>query len=215
MRMIYALLLTAVSSAALFGQTTTTAPTDPARYRLQPNDVIELVYRYAPEFNQTVTILPDGFISLPLIGVVSVRGLTLDEANAVILDRAAVHLRNPEVSLLLKDYDKAHFVVTGEVKNPGRFDLRGRTTMIEAVAIAGGLNSASAKHSQVILLRRINNEQAETRVINLKETMKAPASPENVTLVPGDMLIVPQNKLSKVERIVKWGSFGIYATPLQ
>jgi len=209
MRPAFAALLFVLCAVRLAGQSAGTLSDDEARYRLQANDVIDIMYRYTPEFNQTATVEPDGFVSLQL------GGLTLDQAHAAIFERASAHLRTPQVSVLLKDYDKPHFVVSGEVKSPGRFDLRGRTTAVEAIAMAGGVISASAKHSQVILIRRIAAAEGETRLLNLKRMMQAPQSAEDVTLRPGDMLIVPQNKVSKIERFVKWGNFGLYANPIR
>jgi polysaccharide export outer membrane protein len=214
MRSAFAALLFILSTVGLAGQSAGALSDGDARYRLQPNDVIDILYRFTPEFNQTATVEPDGFASLQLIGGVKLGGLTLDQAHAAIFERASARLRTPQVSVLLKDYDKPHFVVSGEVRAPGRFDLRGRTTAVEAIAMAGGIVSASAKHSQVILIRRIAADEGETRILNIKRMMQAPQSAEDVTLRPGDMLIVPQNKVSKIERFVKWGNFGLYANPI-
>jgi polysaccharide biosynthesis/export protein len=180
------------------------------RYRLQPNDVIEVQYRYTPEFNQTASVQPDGFVSLQLIGDVKLAGLTLDQARGAILDRASERLRDPDVSILLKDYEKSHFVVGGEVANPGRFELRGSITALEAIAIAGGFKTATARHSQVILFRRINNETGEAKILDVKHLMNTANLHEDIALRPGDMLLVPQNKISKIERFIKWGSIGAY-----
>jgi polysaccharide export outer membrane protein len=200
----------------LTGQTSSGhfAARDP-RYRLQPNDVIEIQYRYTPEYNQTASVQPDGFATLQLIGDVKLDGLTLDQARASILERASARLRDPELFILLKDYDKPHFVVGGEVTNPGRFELRGHMTAVEAIAMAGGFKTLSAKHSQVILFRRIDSENGETRTLNLKEIMNKPMLEEDVTLRPGDMLLVPQNRISKIERFIKWGNLGVYWNPVK
>jgi polysaccharide export outer membrane protein len=185
-----------------------------SRYHLQPNDVIEIQYRYTPEYNQIASVEPDGFVSLELIGNVKLAGLTIDDARAAILTRVSIRLRSPELSLLLKDYEKPHFTVGGEVASPGRFELRGHTTAVEAIAMAGGLRSGSAKHSEVILFRKIDSHIGETRILNLKQIMFAPKMNEDVALQPGDVLLVPQNKLSKIERFVKWGNFGVFANPI-
>jgi polysaccharide export outer membrane protein len=188
------------------------AERDP-RYRLQANDVIEIQYRYTPEYNQTVSIQPDGFVTLQLLGDVKVGGLAIDKAHDVLLTRAATRLHDPEVVLLVKEFDKAHFVVLGEVNTPGRFDLRGDTTVMEAIAIAGGFKSASAKHSQVLLVRRVNDQFGETHVMNLKEMAKNRSFAEDRLIRPGDMVVIPQNNISKIERFVKWANVGLYANP--
>jgi polysaccharide export outer membrane protein len=195
----------------LFGQQVPSgfAERDP-RYRLQPNDVIEVQYRYTPEYNQTANVQPDGFVTLQLIGDVKLDGLTLDQARTAIRERAAQRLRDPEIFILLKDYEKPHFTVGGEVEHPGRFEFRGHVTAIEAISMAGGFKTLSAKHSQVIIFRRIDSEKAETKIRNLKEIMYSAKLEEDLALQPGDLLLVPQNRISKIERFVKWANIGAY-----
>src|SRR5215467_12197397 len=86
------------------------AERDP-RYRLQPTDVLELQYRYTPEFNQTISIQPDGYVNLELFGDLKLGGLTLVEAKAAILDLARRRLNDPELVLILKEYEKPHITV--------------------------------------------------------------------------------------------------------
>lgn len=199
--------------ATALGQTGSFAERN-ARYRLQPTDVLEIHYRYTPEFDQTVTIQPDGFVALEIVGDVNVQGLTIDQAKAAILDKASSRLRDPEVTLVLKDFEKPYFVVGGEVTNPGKFEMRGQLTAVQAIAMAGGFKTASAKHSQVILYRRVGTDLARAQIINLKTATDPKAHPEPLAdLHPGDLLVVPQNKISKIERFVKWTNVGAYWNP--
>ncbi len=184
------------------------------RYRLQPTDVIEVQYRYTPEFNQTVSIQPDGFVSIQVVGDVKLQGLTLDEAKMLIVEKSKARLKDPEVTLTLKEFEKPYFVVGGEVANPGRFDLRGDTSAIEAIARAGGFKTNSAKHSQVILFRRVGPTLAKTEILNLKAVTQAPFTEPDAALRSGDVLIVPQNQVSKIERFVKWVNVGAYWNPI-
>ncbi len=96
--------------------------------------------------------------------------------------------------------------------SPGRFEMRGRITAMEAIAMAGGLKDLSAKHSQVLWFRRVGDDWAETKVINLKTVVRNKS--EDVELRSGDMLFVPQNEVSKIERFVKWSAVGVYWNPL-
>ncbi len=179
------------------------------RYRLQPNDVVEVQYRYTPEYNGTVSVEPDGFVSLQLVGQVKIGGLTLEEASDAIVGKANTRLKDPEVTVLLKDFVKPKITVAGEVNRPGTLEIRGEMTAIEAIALSGGFKD-SAKHSQVILLRRINPETAEVKVINIKKAMTADGIREDVALRPGDMLVVPQNLVAKIDRYVKWATVALY-----
>ena len=81
--------------------------------------------------------------------------------------------------------------------------------MIEAIAISGGFTESS-KHSQVLLLRTFNEEYAETKILNVKELMMPKGVREDMLLEPGEILIVPQNTLSKLERYVRWSNMGAF-----
>ncbi len=176
-----------------------------AAYRLQAGDAVEVQYRYTPEFNAKAVLQPDGAITLPITGMVRVGGMTVEEARAAIAVKAGERLRDPEVNLLLTDFVKPSFTVAGEVGRPGRYDLRGSISAIDAVAISGGLRETS-KHSQVLLVRRVNSEYADVRILNMKDMMKAGGIKEDVQVRDGDLLIVPQSFVSKLERYVRWGT---------
>jgi polysaccharide export outer membrane protein len=210
---IHVLFLVLMGAAAALAQPGGFSERDP-RYRLQPTDVLEIHYRYTPEFDQTVTVQPDGFVTLQIVGDLKLQGLTLDQLKAAILEKAARRLNEPEVTIVLKDFEKPYFVVGGEVGAPGRFEMRGAVNPLQAIAMAGGFKTASAKHSQVILFRRVGPDLAKTQILNLKAAMSPSVTESPADLHPGDVLIVPQNKVSKIERFVKWGNFGIYANPL-
>jgi polysaccharide export outer membrane protein len=210
---IHRFFLTLVCASAALAQSATFAERDP-RYRLQPTDVVELHYRYTPEFDQTVTIQPDGFVTLQIVGDLKLQGLTLDQAKSVILEKASLRLKEPEITMVLKDFEKPYFVVGGEVANPGRFDMRGQITALQAIAMAGGFKTASAKHSQVILFRRVGPDLVKTEILDLKAAMRPAAKEPLADLRPGDMLLVPQNDISKIERFVKWTNLGMYFNPI-
>lgn len=176
-------------------------------YKLQPSDVLFVKYRYTPEYDATVTIRPDGFITLPIVGEVRVAGLTVADARREIVKYASQRLRDPELTLELKDFLKPRFTVGGQVDKPGQFELRGRVTVLEAIAMAGGFKN-SAKHSQVVLFRRYDEARALTRVINAKRLQKANSVAEDPDLRAGDFLFVPQNNLSKIERLVPFTTIG-------
>jgi polysaccharide export outer membrane protein len=186
-------------------------PADPY-YKLQPSDVVVVKYRYTPEYDATVSVRPDGFITLPIVGEVKVSGFTVAEASREVRTAAELRLRDPEMTFELKDFQKPRFVVGGEVDKPGQFELRGRITVLEAIAMAGGFKN-SAKHSDVVLFRRYDETRAVTRVINAKQMAKADRIQEDPDLRPGDFLFVPQNKISKVERLIPFASIGWLIAP--
>lgn len=146
-----------------------------------------------------------------MAGDVKVAGLTIEEVRAAIRNRGRRMPPRPRGAHYPKGLRQA--ALRGEVGIPGRFELRGRITTLEAFAIAGGFKAASAKHSQVGLLRRIDAERAETTILNMKRIIRAPKLEDDIVLRPGDMLLVPQNRISKIERIVRWSNVVSTGTP--
>ena len=183
------------------------------RYTLNPGDVLEIQYRYTPEFNQTVTVQPDGFISLEIGGDLKVAGHNLEDVRKGILKKAQTRLQSPELTVILKEFQKPYVVVAGEVAQPGKFELRERLTAVQAVLLAGGFKD-SAKSSQILVFRKLNAEMAEVRSLNFK-TLKRTSDLENdLTLQPGDMILVPRNRISKIERYVRLASLAAFLSPL-
>jgi protein involved in polysaccharide export with SLBB domain len=179
------------------------------RYRLSASDSISLTFPLTPEFNQTVNVEPDGFVSLTSVGAIRLEGMTTDEAAAAIGKAYSQLLRDPIVSVELKDFNKPYFTVGGQVNKPGKYDLRGATSATEAVAEAGGFND-TAKHSQVLLFRRVNEQWYEVRSLDLKRILSGHDINEDTELQPGDMLYVPQNLVSKIKRYIPSSGFGAY-----
>ena len=182
------------------------------RYVLHPGDVLDVQYRYTPEFNQTVSVQPDGYISLEIGGDLKVEGRNLEQVRNLILARARTRLESPELTVVLKEFQKPYVVVAGEVVQPGKFELREKLTAVQAVLLAGGFKD-SAKSSQILVYRKLNAETAEVRSLNFK-TLKRTSDLENdLTLQPGDMILVPRNRLSKIERYVRLASLTTFLYP--
>lgn len=172
------------------------------RYRLVPGDVIEVTYRYTPEFNQTVTIQPDGYVGLQIVGDLKLGGQTLQEAQQKIAEKASARLKEPEVNLFLREFQKPYIVVSGEVANAGRIELRENITALQAILMSGGFKE-SAKSNQIVVFRRLNAEFAEVRILNLKSISKTSDLENDLSLRSGDIVFVPRSTLSKIERIVR------------
>lgn len=180
-------------------------------YRIQPSDQLQLSFRYTPEYDETLTVQPDGYVSLELVGAVKISDLSLDEARARILEQLKTRLNNPEITLTLTDFVKPSYVVMGQVTSPGKYEMHGSVSAISAIAIAGGFKD-NAKHSQVILFRRTSPDMAKTRILDLKKLMdpKHPKLEEDVALESGDVLVVPKNRVSKIADYVHWINVGSY-----
>jgi polysaccharide export outer membrane protein len=182
------------------------------RYQLRENDVIDVSFPLTPEYNQTITIQPDGYVSLLGVGDCHVAGQTIPEAIQSIRATYASLLHDPMVTIALKDFVKPYFVAGGEVGHPGKYDLRGDTTLVEAVGIAGGFTD-NAKHSEVWIFRRVSSDWVETQRLNVKEMLKTGNLREDVHLLPGDMLYVPKSNIGKIRHYLPVATLGSYFNP--
>jgi polysaccharide biosynthesis/export protein len=180
-------------------------------YRLGKSDVLAVSFAFAPEFNQTVTVQPDGYITLKDAGHLVAEGLTPEELEHAIQAAYAKTLHDPQVTVALKDFERPYFIASGEVAHPGKYELRGSTTMVAAVAIAGGFTQQS-KHSQVVLFRRVSADLVETRVIDVKQLLKRHNLNEDVYLQPGDYVFVPRSMVSNIMRFLPATSLGMYSS---
>ncbi len=184
------------------------------RYTLRAGDVLDLEYRYTPELNQTVTVLPDGYVNLNVVGDVRISDLTVTQAHDLIVRKLQEKLNDPELNLILKEFQQPYVVVAGEVPKPGKIDLREDTTAMQAILLSGGF-SASARSGQVLLFRKINSEMAEIRVLKLTKVRKTADLEHDIVLEPGDMLLVPRDKVEIASRYIKLLNIGAYFNPLQ
>ncbi len=182
------------------------------RYRLQPGDVLDVQFRYSPEFNQTVSVQPDGYISLEIGGDLKVAGLTVEQTREAILKRASARLQDPVATIVLKEFQKPYFVVSGEVNTPGKIEMRERVTALQAIMLAGGMKEG-ANSGQVVVFRRINSDTAEVKLLNLKSIRRTADLENDLTLQAGDMVFVPRDKISKIERFMRLASVAAFIAP--
>jgi polysaccharide export outer membrane protein len=183
------------------------------RYRLTPSDVIELRFPYVPEFDQTVTVQPDGYVSLRVVGDLRVAGRTLPQFKEMLNEAYTDVLREPVINVILKEFEKPYFVAAGEVARPGKYELRGATTLTQGLVVAGG-HTRDAKHSQVIIFRRFSNEWVEVKQLDVKKMYDGHDLSEDPLLRPGDTVFVPRNAMSKIAPFIPKPSLGFYFTPI-
>ena len=183
-------------------------------YRLRPRDAVDISFTVAPEFNQILTVQPDGYVMLKDAGMVWVQGMNLAEFTDAVQKAYRGYLHDPQVAVNLKDFDRPYFIVGGQVGKPGKYELRSDTTVAEAVQIAGGMTTMS-KTSQVVLFRHVNDDLIETRLLDLKKMMKGNHLNEDAHLQAGDLVFVPQNAISKIAPFLTRPSMGMYVSPTQ
>ncbi len=143
------------------------------RYTINPSDVLELTFQLTPEFNQTVTVQPDGYITLREVGDLQAAGHTLPELTESIKTAYSKILHDPVISIDPKDFEKPYFVVGGQVGKPGKFDWRGDVTLTQAIAIAGGFTDASKHLRKCFSFGVYRIQWTEAKIINVKKMLNS------------------------------------------
>jgi polysaccharide export outer membrane protein len=183
------------------------------RYVLRPGDTLDLEYRLTPELNQTVMVQPDGYVNLNVAGNVQVSGLTVDQAHDLIVQKDVVRLKDPELNLVLESFTHPYIVVAGEVAKPGSIELKENTTALGAILQAGGF-TADAKAGQVIVFRKVNDSIAEVKILHLSRIHKTAQLEKDMAVQPGDMILVPRDRISNIEHYMRLANVGMYVNPL-
>ena len=204
-------LLSATISPRLVAQSTPAAPVADAssadnewtrwtsgRYRITPGDVLEITFTFVPDLNQTVTVQPDGYVSLKELPDMRIQGRTVAQVKADLLEAYGQFVRDPVLTVTLKEFQGPYFIAGGDISKPGRYELRGATTLTEALALAGG-PIRGANLSKVVLFRRTVGEQIETTQVNVRSMYAKRDLSEDMVLRPGDMFFVPKGVLGKLE----------------
>ncbi len=182
-----------VSGCAVRPATAPSRPTAPppsiADYRIGPEDVLEIMVWKNADLSKTVTVRPDGMITLPLIGELRAGGLTATDVRAEIKTRLERYKESPEVSVSVTDVRSYNLYMLGEVRTPGRYQVKTALTLLQALALAGGLTEF-ADADGIVVVRRDSRDLAskEQRMrVRYKDLIRR----GDVPLFPGDTVIVP------------------------
>jgi polysaccharide export outer membrane protein len=159
-----------------------------SEFRLGPDDVIEVSVYQEKELSATVPVRPDGKISIPLIGEMPASGKTAIELQKEISIRYAKFISEPAVTVVVKEVNSPKVSVLGEVKNPGMYKIKDRATLLDAIAMAGGLTEY-AKRDKVTLIR-VNPAGETSRVkVNLDDQIKGSRG-NTIYILPYDKIYV-------------------------
>jgi len=166
-------------------------------YRLQPGDTIEITVYQEPDLGRQVLVGPDGRISFPLAGHIAAAGLTLEGTEQRIKDRLKPFFADElDVTVLLVGADErpdTTVYVTGEVQSPGAFEVKTKTSVLQAIALAGGLNPYAAKHR--IVVRRTVKGQELVFPYDYGAAENGWPDAGDVVLHHGDVIVVPERGL--------------------
>lgn len=161
----------------------------PPDYVIGPEDVLGIVFWREPEISGDVTVRPDGRITIPVIGDLQAAGLRPDALRASIRTAASKYITDPNVAVVVRTINSRKIFITGRVTTPGGRDLRGPLTVLQAIAMAGGLTEyADAKN---ITILRVRDGKTQTFKFNYKDVSKGKKLEQNIPLLPGDTVVVP------------------------
>jgi len=160
-------------------------------YRIGPEDVLEIMVWKNSDLTRTVTVRPDGKVSLPLIGDVQASGLTPDQLKAVVTKRMKEYISAPEVSVLVSNINSYFYYILGEVIKPGKYPLKERTTVLQAISMAGGFTPFASKNG-ISLFRKdpLTYNDVKYR-IRYDDIISSTDPKKNLVIQSGDTLVVP------------------------
>jgi polysaccharide export outer membrane protein len=160
-----------------------------ADYRIGPEDVLEIVVWKNADLSKTVTVRPDGMITLPLIGELRAGGLTAADVRTEIKTRLERYKEIPEVSVSVADVRSYNLYIMGEVKTPGRYQIKSAMTLLQALALAGGLTEFADADGIVVVRRDLRDPGSKEQRMSVR--YKDLIRRGDVPLLPGDTVIVP------------------------
>jgi len=178
-------------------------PSDPgpmAAYRIGAFDLLKVEVFQVPELSRTERVSDDGMILMPLIGSIKVAGLTLREAEAAIAERFAErYLQNPQISIFVAEYASQKVTVIGHVKRPGVFPLAGRTTLMQAIALAGGLEDI-AKKKEIVVFRKQPGGDVNAYVVDMGAVEEGRLT--DPVIAADDRIVVPKSGAAALGKAV-------------
>src|SRR5688572_6411820 len=157
-------------------------------YVVGPEDVIEVFVWKEPELSTTVTIRPDGMITLPLAGELEAAGTTPAELGEQIADRLKQYMDRPLVTVVVKTINSPKISVLGEVRRPGRYLMLQSTSVLDAIAMGGGFTEFASRDFVVVLRTAPNGQQQRYRV-NVKRMVNSNGG-RPFSLTPRDVVYV-------------------------
>lgn len=172
-------------------------------YLLWTGDTLDIAVTTAPELSRlAVIIAPDGRVQMPFIGSVQAAGLSVEDLQESISDGLRSELRDPRVFVAATTYGSQQIFVNGLVNNPGIFQLPGQIGPLQAIAMAGGLNT-SANSKQVILMRRLPGGEVKSAVYNIKRGILDPRAADWGPLQRFDVIHVNATWIAQQNQFVQ------------
>lgn len=165
--------------------------TEEMPYRIGREDVLDVSVWRDGDLSRVVPVRPDGYISLPMVGELKAAGQTPQELEKVITEKLSPYVNQPKVTVIVREVNSARVFVTGEVARPGAFPLRGRVSVLQAIALAGGFSDFANTDGIVVIRNAENGKQIPVRYSDLMSADEGEEVMRDFPLLPGDTVVVP------------------------
>lgn len=180
----------------------TTGHFDPLKYKLGPDDVVEITVMRHPEFSGIYPINLEGKIQYKFVGDIDVNGLTKLELEGKIKEVISNYLISPEVNVTVLEYKSKVIYVLGEVGQPGKYYMRSETIPIREAVVQAGLPTLSAAMRKCRIVTPDKNGRVKTRAVDLYSVLYGGNLKYNLDMYPGDVLYVPSTVMAKIVRMI-------------
>jgi polysaccharide export outer membrane protein len=177
-------------------------------YKIGPQDVLEISVFKVPDLNRKVQVANSGSVNLPLVGEIQAAGRTAQEMERDLTARlGAKYLQNPQVSVYIIEYNSQRVTIEGAVRKPGVYPIRGKTSLLQSIAIAGGLDD-TASTNDLVIVRNLNGKRSAAR-FDLGQIRAGKL--DDPVIKPGDLIMVNASgakaTFKKLMKAVPLGTF--------
>ena len=160
-------------------------------FRIGREDVLDIAVWRDPDLSRVLPVRPDGFITMPMAGEVMAAGKTPAELEAELKQKLSPFVQEPRVNVIVREVNSSRVFVTGEVTHPGVYPLRGRVSLLQVIAQAGGFTDF-ADSDEIVVIR--SDEKSTNIPVRYSDLVKASEDDKeryDVILRPGDTIVVP------------------------
>lgn len=166
-----------------------TDPVIPPGYVIGTDDVLSIVYWKDKDMSADAQVRPDGRIALPLINEVVAAGLTPEQLREKLTEESRKYMEDANITVVVRQINSRKAFITGEINKPGPYPLTAPTTVMQLIAMAGGLREYA--NSKKIIIMRTENGRPISLPFNYKDVTSGKKLEQNVELKPGDTVVVP------------------------
>jgi protein involved in polysaccharide export with SLBB domain len=171
-------------------------------YVIGVGDVLDIKFTYNPELNEIgVPVRPDGRISLQLAPEIMASGTTPSQLRATLVEKYASEINKPEIAVIVRSFERNKVFVDGEVLFPGLVEIKGPTSLVQALSLARGMRE-SARLSNIIVIRKDAEGKAMSTNIDYRKIIDGSDLSQNITLIPFDIVYVPKSNIASINKFV-------------